>query len=60
MFRILFAYQLLYVLIIMVVQNWSKMTHLPQQQGPPLEISYILHFFVMTLHYYKLYQFSSL
>ena len=31
-----------------------------QQQGPLLEISYIPLFSVMTLHYHKLYQISSL
>ena len=42
------------------VQNWGKMAYLTQQQGPCLEISYILLFSVITLHYYRLYQISSL
>ena len=70
MFHILFVYLLLYTLhaeflkkcmpeMLVVVQNWSKMVYLPQQQGPLLEISYILHFSVVTLHYHKLYQIRS-
>ena len=35
------------------------MAHLPQEQGPRLEISFILLFSVMTLHYHRLYQISS-
>ena len=46
--------------MLLLVQNWSKMAHLPQQQGPFLEISYILLFSIMTLHYRRLYQISSL
>ena len=51
MFRISFVYLLLYVpytqnllkcmpAMLLLVQNWSKMTHLAQQLGPLLEISY--------------------
>ena len=34
----------------------NKMTHFPQQQGPLLEISYLLLFSVVTLHCNGLYQ----
>ena len=45
MFRILFVYLLLYapymqnlkkrmLAMLLLVQNWDKTTHLPQQQGP--------------------------
>ena len=46
--------------MLLLVQNWGKMAHLPQQQGPFLEISYILLFSIITLHYHRLYQISSL
>ena len=50
-----------YISVMLVhVQNWGKMTYLPQQQCPLLEISYILLFSVMTLHYQRLYKISSL
>ena len=47
---------------LLVVQNWAKMAHLPQPAtGEPfLEISYIPLLSVMTLHYHRLYQISSL
>ena len=46
---------------LLLVQNWSKMAHCPnQQQGPLLEISYRSLFSVTTtLHYHRLYQISS-
>ena len=46
----------------LLVQNWGKMAHCPnqQQQGLLLEISYIPLLSVMTLHYHRLYQISSL
>ena len=62
MFRISFVYLLLYVLymqkflkkcipaITAGVQNWGRMSHLPDQQGPLLENSYISLFSVMALH----------
>ena len=40
--------------------NWSKMAHLPQEQGSLLEISHTPLLSVMTLHYHRLYQISSL
>ena len=46
--------------MLLVVQNWSKMTHLPQQQGPPLEISHIVLVSVMTHCFHRLYQILSL
>ena len=48
--------------MLLLVQYWdnSKIAHLHQQQGPLFEISYILLFSVMTLHYHGLYQISSL
>ena len=36
------------------------MVYLAQQQRPRLKVSYILLFSVMTLHYHRLYQISSL
>ena len=48
---------------LLVVQNWGKMAHLPQpatQQESLLEIPYIPLLSVMTLHYHRLYQISSL
>ena len=47
---------------LLLVENWGKMAHLPnQQQGPLLEISYIPLLSVKTtLHYHRLYQISSL
>ena len=44
----------------MLLQNCGKIVHLLQQQGPLLEISYVLLFPVMTPHYHRLYQISSL
>ena len=61
MFHISFVLLLLYVpyiqnflkkcmpAMLLLEKNWGKMAHLPQQQGPVLEISYLLLFFVMTL-----------
>ena len=47
--------------MLLLVQNWVKMTHLlPQQQRHILEVLYILLSSVMTLHYHRLYQISSL
>ena len=47
---------------LLLVRNWGKMAHCPnqQQQGLLLEISYIPLLSVMTLHYHRLYQISSL
>ena len=47
---------------LLLVQNCGKMVYLPQpqQQGPLLEISYIPLLSVMTFHYHRLYQISSL
>ena len=46
---------------VLVIQNWGKMAHLPQPTtGTLREISYILLLSVMTLHYHRLYQISSL
>ena len=41
--------------MLLLVGKWGKMAHLPQEQEPLLEISYILLFSVMTLHYHRLY-----
>ena len=47
----------------LLVQNWGKMTHLPQSTTGTsflLEISYISLFFVIAApHYHRLYQISS-
>ena len=47
---------------LLLVQNWGKMAHClnQQQQGLLLKISYIPLLAVMTLHYHRLYQISSL
>ena len=47
---------------LLLERNWGKMVHCPnqQQQGLLLEISYIPLLSVMTLHYHRLYQISSL
>ena len=47
---------------LLLMQIWGKMVHLPQpqQQGPLLKTSYIPLLSVMTLHYQRLYQISSL
>ena len=62
MFRISFVYLFLYVpyvqkflkkcmpAITAGVQNWDRMSHLPEQQRPLLGNSYIPLFSVMTLH----------
>ena len=43
-----------------LVQNWCKMTHLPQQRGSLSEISYIPLLSVVTFHSHRLYEISSL
>ena len=44
----------------MLLQNFGEIVPFPQQQGPLLEISYVLLFPVMAPHYHRLYQISSL
>ena len=47
--------------MLLLVQNWGKIAHLPQEQGGLLlEIPYTPLLSVMTLHYHRLYQISSL
>ena len=46
-------------MLLLLVEKWSKMAHLPQEQEPVLEISYILLCSVMTLHCHRLNQISS-
>ena len=46
--------------MLLLVQICGKMVHFPLQQEPLLKISYILLFSVMTPHYHRLYQISSL
>ena len=43
---------------LLLVRDWGKMTHCPnqQQQGLLLEISYIPLLSVIKLHYHRLYQ----
>ena len=37
--------------LLLLMQSWGKVVHLPQQQGPLFEISYIVLFSVMALKF---------